>query len=390
MISEKRHAMYELICVNTQGFSHLQNDIPCEDHGMVRASGGCKVFAAADGHGDPNCPRSAYGSEKACEIALDELEIFQKEIAENDMEESLLTSEREAGRILRQLAARIISKWIQAVNDQLEAEPLTDEERDACDVYRPLYDEGRYLEHIYGTTLAAGLQTENYLLLVSQGDCRCAVFHEDGSVTEPVPWDDKCLANVTTSLCDEDAAERCRFSLIDLRNDPVIACIVSSDGVEDSFADLELEHAYFRRLLIEAGEKGTEAMEEALQESLPELSKSGSGDDITICGIIDAEACKKSSKRFLRDKAIIETESLVRDLESRLRSINGMGKVDALRAKYEKAKTDEEAALEALDEIRRRIAPVVEEYQEIIERKEDLEKRLEAAKEQLSLLETEV
>ena len=38
------------------------------------------------------------------------------------------------------------------------------------------YDRGERLEHIYGTTLIAGLLTESYLLLIQQGDGRCVVF----------------------------------------------------------------------------------------------------------------------------------------------------------------------------------------------------------------------
>jgi hypothetical protein len=83
--------------------------------------------------------------------------------------------------------------------------PLTLDERAKCDRYLDRYDRGEKLEHIYGTTLIAGLLTDKYLLLLQQGDGRCDVFDANGEVSQPIPWDDKCFANVTTSLCEDDA-----------------------------------------------------------------------------------------------------------------------------------------------------------------------------------------
>ena len=54
----------------------MKAGIECEGYGIVDSDEVCAVFAVADGHGDSSCPRSAYGSKVACEVAVSELETF--------------------------------------------------------------------------------------------------------------------------------------------------------------------------------------------------------------------------------------------------------------------------------------------------------------------------
>ena len=329
--------MYHFIYASTQGFSHVKHGIPCEDSGLVRESEFCRIFAVADGHGDSNCPRSKFGSDTACRITAAEMEIFCEDIRSNGWEDRLLSENRDAEDLIRQLVTSITAKWVKAVNDDYAAAPLTEEERAGCGRYIERYDRGERLEHIYGTTLIAALLTDRYLLLIQQGDGRCVVFDGEGAVSQPVPWDDKCFANVTTSLCDEDAIQRFRYAVINPEKAGLIACVAGSDGVEDSFPSMEVMHAYYRRLLIYAAENGADALNEHLAETLPELSRKGSGDDVTICGIVDPELIAGCVPSFRYDNEIIERESMLRDMQERLQSMNGMGKLDGLKKRFEEA-----------------------------------------------------
>ena len=329
--------MYELICASTQGADHIKHGIPCEDYGQIFESEFCKIFAVADGHGDSNCPRSQLGSKIVCELAISEMGKFCSDIKENAWECRLLSCGKDLDSLARQLISSIVAKWVKAVNEELETNPLTDEERAGCEKYIERYDKGERLEHIYGTTLIAGLMTEEYLLLIQQGDGRCVVFNEDGSASQPIPWDEKCFANVTTSLCDEDAIQRFRYCIINLEDNPLIACLAGSDGVEDSYLSMDLMYSYYRDLLVYASENGIEALNEHLKKELPEFSKKGSGDDVTISGIVDKEKVINFVDSFKRDNEIVRKESTIREIDERLKSMNGMGKMDALKTKYEKA-----------------------------------------------------
>ncbi|MBQ7503009.1 protein phosphatase 2C domain-containing protein [bacterium] len=336
--------MYEFICARTQGADHIKHGIPCQDYGSCRESELCKIFAVADGHGDSNCPRSNIGSKKACEIALAKMETFCAGINDNGLEAELLSEGKRRELRVRQLISSIMAEWEKAVSADIEASPLTKEERAGCGKYLEKYDRGERLEHIYGTTLIAGLLTERYLLLLQQGDGRCVVFNQDGSACQPVPWDDKCFANITTSLCDTDAVQRFRYSVIDLKKNPVAACLAASDGVEDSFFSMDLMYSYCRDLLIYAQQNGVKALNKHLDETLPEFSRTGSGDDVTVCGVVDIGKIADFAGVFERDNEIIRQESVIRDAEARLKSMNGMGKMDALKKKYEQAERDFDAA----------------------------------------------
>ena len=345
--------MFQLICASAQGASHIKHNLPCEDFGLAATGDECLLFAAADGHGDLNCPRSQLGAKTACQTAVQEMDAFCRAVRENHWEEKLLSGGKESERLARQLIVSIIAKWTKAVNEDYSEHPLTQEEREGCADYIERYDRGERLEHIYGTTLIAGLMTEEYLLLIQQGDGRCVLFYADGSVSQPIPWDDRCFANITTSLCDEDVTDSCRFYIVNLKETPVAACFAGSDGVEDSFFSMEQMHTYYRDLLVYANQNGVKAMEDHLKETLPEFSSAGSRDDVTIAGIIDEEAIGGLLEKFAQDNEVETLRSMIREIEARLDSLNGMGKYDALKEAYlqaEKENKDAQAALAAADE----------------------------------------
>lgn len=340
--------MYAMLSASTQGYDHIRRNAPCEDAGAVTADDTRRIFAVSDGHGDPNCPRAAFGARVACDAALSELSGFCDALRENDWEARLLEPGKDRDRLVRQLVVSVMAKWIRTVNADLEESPLTEAERAACDRYLERYDRGERLEHIYGATLIAGLMTDRYLLLLQQGDGRCVVFHADGSADEPVPWDDRCFANVTTSLCSPDAVESFRYAVVDLEADPIVACMLASDGVEDSFPSMELMIAYCRELLAYAAEHGVEALNAHLDETLPDFSRTGSGDDVTLCGVIDPERAAAFNEVYERQNAVVRQQGVVADLEARMDSMRGMGKLDALKARYEDARQRAEQARDDL------------------------------------------
>ena len=310
----------------TRGKRHIESGIPCEDAYLIENTNGSVSFAVADGHGDTNCPRSGKGAEIACRIACDEL------IAFADKYSSMEALEEQE---IQTAAMRIAVEWKRAVKEDLKGHPLTEQEKAGCDRYMPYYQEGMYLEHIYGSTVIAGLLTEDYLILLQQGDGRCSVYTEDGTVTFPVPGDDRCIANVTTSLCDDDAGESFRWHLSDIRMHPPMAVILSSDGLEDSFGYTEevngYEISFLEYLLKDEGEEPEQTPEEALNE----LSANGSRDDITICGFYNQELFPDIIGRLKKEN---EKQSILLKIdliEERLFSMEG--KMEFLKVQYEKA-----------------------------------------------------
>jgi len=277
-----------------RGHLHILKDIPCEDCSVSFSDKGGRyhIAAVADGHGDPACVRSAYGARTAVGVAISCLSSFaETSLAQNAPETSgVLSAPRSTRQAVQQLTNTIISQWYQEIYRHLKENPLTEEDLSAAGRYTEDYRAGRRLAHMYGTTLIAALQLPDYLILLQQGDGRCDVFYADGSVDQPVPWDDRCFENVTTSLCDEDVASSIRHCVISLRERPVIACYMGSDGVEDSYRDIEGTHTFYRELSLELVRKGLTGFEVYLEEMLPVFSREGSGDDVSVAGIVDVDA----------------------------------------------------------------------------------------------------
>lgn len=366
---------YELLCKTVRGSSHIKKETPCEDFSIVDDCGEYKIFTVADGHGDPNCPRSAIGSECACRIASEDLGEFARNISEQGWEGKLF-DEEEGKELVKQLIRSIVGKWIEAVKGELEQNPLTPEEVQKAFRYAEEYKKGIKTERMYGTTLIAGLQTERYLLLLQQGDGRCVVFDDCGNASQPIPWDDKCFGTVTTSLCDDDAVLRCRYHIVNLKNNPVIACIAGTDGVEDSFPDsMEKTHAYYRRLLCYACENGVRALEDHLTEELTSLSANGSADDITVSGIIDVERVRPLLDDFYEKNKLVDLEYEAALLSDKVRSIEEGGRLRHLEEQYNEA-------LAEYDEAEKR-------YHDSAAECEALEKAIAAQEEGLSCIKKE-
>lgn len=341
---------FETLCAFTRGVSHIKADTPCEDYGMVKECDGAKALVVSDGHGDKSCPRSNVGSKLACEIASTELLAFAAELEKFDASirekhpnhVSLLLDLAKQKSLVHQLVSSIIGKWATAVVEDVSNHPLTDEEQSSCSqYYLSLYGKNERLEHIYGATLIAALLTERYLLLFQQGDGRCEVFDGAGKVSQPIPWDDRCTANVTTSLCDEDAVESTRWYVVDFTQNEICAVFAGSDGVEDTFFTMEQTHSFYSDLLVYAIDNGVEKLQTHLDSFLPEFSEHGisgygSQDDVTICGLIDVEKARSLREMLLISSKAVKLKSSLRTVEDRLASMES-GKMEYLKRRLDDA-----------------------------------------------------
>ena len=117
------------------------------------------------------------------------------------------------------------------------------------------------------------------------GDGKCVCISQDGSMYEPIPWDEDCQANITTSICDSEAIEEFRYCF--MKECPV-ATLMGTDGIDDSYADAEEMYVLYRSILAIFAEHGRETGESEIQAFLPGLSRKGSGDDVSIAGIVSA------------------------------------------------------------------------------------------------------
>ena len=419
-----------------QGNMHIQKGLPCEDaSGSFSLDDGWKqyaVAAVADGHGSSACFRSGTGSKIAVEAAIECLKVCANTMLENrrkfnEMDErarlTFLQNPYDNPVNLRQLTDAILARWYDGVMQDLRLHPITPEEKRE----HPEMEKRRgNLPHIYGTTLIAALWLSPWLILLQQGDGHCDVFYEDKSVEQPIPWDERCQGNITTSMCDLDAAVSIRSCLINSAKRKPIACFLESDGVEDAYRDTEEEHDaeknrgaaedldnsgmggvnIFNKAVIDqflsSFEKTDDAAEKESQEKLEKLLNDvsargqfgygGSGDDASIAGIVNTNGDNlfKLRNTYRTDVELYEKGEKIFWLDDALRSkTRKLGILEQRRKKafqdMKRAKTQNNRALypsqeQAFKEADQAYRDFREEYERIQKERNESEKERDELK----------
>jgi hypothetical protein len=263
------------------------------------------IAVVADGHGSDNCFRSEHGSRFASESALRGIRDFLTEKNKTQVDYS---DTREFDKELRALVKNIVWSWHKKVIDQYPEVPVTDEEMrdlDVAEKYRKRYLEQRELHHAYGSTLIAAAVTQNCWFGFHIGDGKCTALYQDGEFYQPIPWDERCYLNVTTSICDDDAPETARIYYCPRTDRELpVAVFVNSDGVDDTYPinDNEKHLAKFYRTIVmnfaeeavKDSKTGWQNGVDQVRDFLPVLTQKGSGDDVSIAGFIDLGALGKT------------------------------------------------------------------------------------------------
>lgn len=269
--------------MSERGESHLHDGRVCQDSSSSFSDECGTVAVVSDGHGGCDYVRSQIGSAMACEAAVKNI----RRLFENISPEAFLA---EPDMMLIQLEAAIINDWNESVRSHYEANPFTEEELDCVsEKAGASYRSGHRIERAYGATLIAAAVTRDYWFGIQIGDGKCAAFDEAGICTQPIPWDEKCFLNKTTSICGSDALRDFRHFYSE--KIPT-AVFMGSDGIDDSFKNEEDMYDFYKTILYAFSiSEYTQAVDE-LKAYLPRLSKEGSADDVSIAAWMDMDALK--------------------------------------------------------------------------------------------------
>lgn len=359
-----------------RGHLHVVREIPCEDYSdsYSAESGKYHIAIVADGHGASECFRSNVGSKAVTEVSMQCLKDFAESVIaspeiENRFYQDLLSNPRYRQMTIRRLTDTIIAEWHDCVCADYTENPPTEDE---IGKYADKYSGGNNIPHIYGTTLIAALLLPKCLILLQQGDGRCDVFYADGSVNQPIPWDARCVDTATTSMCDSDVETSIRSCVLDLSDSQVVACYLGCDGIEDAYRDTYEDiggthsimggvHTFYRDLSCQIATREVDDFEAYLGNMLPDFSangkysRSGSGDDVSVAGIVDKAAILLLKDKFIADveKYALEEDLFWKDselkgktrkhdiLQKRMNEAND--EVESIRQKSEQIEKDKSA-----------------------------------------------
>lgn len=272
-----------------QGASHKKNGLVCQDSVCVFESEKYIIATVSDGHGSPQYFRSDRGSKFATEAAIECIEEFINLCEET--KEAYSSFYNNPQKSLLQLEKSIIAKWYEKIEKDYTDQPFLEEDySNLGEKYKNAFLSGAHNETAYGATLIAVAVTERYWFGIHIGDGKCVVCNSDKSFYEPIPWDEKCFLNVTTSMCDNDAIGNFR-NFVSFDEIPK-AIFIASDGIDSCFSEFDSNsqlYKFYSKVLDMFANNDLEFAEKELTEYLPILSKKGSKDDISLAMIFSLD-----------------------------------------------------------------------------------------------------
>lgn len=291
------------------GASHIAEDKVCQDYSLSVNLDGLCAAVVSDGHGGKRYFRSDTGSETACKITIAKIKEFVKNfdktlIAGKPFTQCLAqydpknTHTDKLFPIFNQLFTSIVSTWYAQIEQHAHDNPLTTAEREICEPeWISDFENGIKIEKSYGCTLMAAVFTPEYWFAFHIGDGKMIALKNDPTYMEPVPWDDRCFLNGTTSLCDSNALDEFRYCYCGDGSFPD-AVFLGSDGMDDTFGATDNLVDFYIKIAELLSENASEKVLADIKETLPNLSSKGSKDDMSLAVIFDREKMAANLKTY--------------------------------------------------------------------------------------------
>ena len=326
-----------------QGESHKADNKPCQDASFSAVyDDGLAMAIVCDGHGGERYFRSDVGSRLAVDVICDSVKTFVENIDKNLFigkpytAQEAITSEEVVRKqtpidvAFRQLFSSIIYQWNQKIAEHATNTPVSEwEQEHVPQKYLDELTTNETFEKLYGCTLMVFVQTPDYWFAFHLGDGKCISFQKEPLWSFPIPWDDRCFLNKTTSICDSNAINEFRYCYEGDGHFPM-AVFLGSDGMDDSFGeDANLVNFYIQvvKMLVT---DGLDETIKSIESDLPQLSKIGSKDDMSIAFLYNIDELKAHITDFIQyqiyivNDSIRQTDERISKLESKIASITSV------------------------------------------------------------------
>ena len=359
------------------GESHIKSGKVCQDYSLTINLDGFTAAIVCDGHGSARYFRSDIGAKYAGETTSELIQQFVENFDKHQIIGKKFTqrfaknnpkndTEDELYPIFEQLFKSIITTWYQKIEEHAHQNPITAKESELCEPeWIDEFKNGVKIEKSYGCTLMAAVFTPEYWFAFHIGDGKMVALQENPIFTEPVPWDDKCFLNKTTSLCDTEPLNEFRYCYNGDGTSPD-AIFLGSDGIDDTFGDGENLAEFYIKIAKNIVENGEEKTSEEVKKLLPDLSKRGSQDDMSLAVVYDADKVSTNMpvyNKFLARK--VDTEIV--EKRKRVEKFNVEKKSKTVE--YERSK-------QAKEDIEKKVASTKQEYETALKEWKDTEEKV--------------
>lgn len=274
--------------ISVRGYSHVLGEKECQDNSISWQEKQYDAVIVCDGHGGDKYFRSAIGSRFACEAGKKMISAFMNYVLNND--ETRINWDA----LLSQLEISVINEWNELVRQHFSDNPFESDAR-----FEKLAEEDKrsvcssYVK-AYGSTFIAAVLTDKYLFALKLGDGNVCVSNRRNKAClldkiRRELSDEQLQFNLTTSLCNSDAAKSFKHCNISVKINRINGVLLSSDGVINSFTTEEAYVAFVENVFKGFQDQKLKDAKQELADFLPELSKKGSGDDLSIAIIVEKQ-----------------------------------------------------------------------------------------------------
>ena len=261
----KKHLGMAISCI---GNSHVKNGMCCQDKSAYLSSYSYRAIIVCDGHGGNKHFRSQIGAETAINICRDIIPHFAKKIKKK-------ANEKQA---LKELESNLVTKWREAVSLHLMEHPIIDKELVNCsETDKKEISNDSVI--IYGTTIIVAILCKNNLFVFQLGDGNARIITNNG-IERLFKDDATFIMGRTTSLCNREACLNIKDVILPVAN--IKCCFISTDGVYNSFSNESFFNTFIEKVFFEVKNNDVHFVINELKEFLPNLTKNGSGDDVSV------------------------------------------------------------------------------------------------------------
>ena len=268
------------------GYSHINSGKRCQDFSASYKDEERTIVTACDGHGGNVYIRSHLGSKFASNAVIDVLREIERT--------AFYKAKKEA--VIENIRLNILCRWNSLVEGHLTKNPIRMSEVTELTEAEILSLRKNPIK-AYGTTLNAAMILGTKLICVSIGDGGCFLV-KSGIVTPAFTEDeDEPVANITYSLCQDDAFSHLLVSVHELS--AYDGAVVCTDGMINPYQNLS---NFSTGLIAPAIATLNVGKSKSLEAFVAEVgTKLGTGDDVSL-GIVIKD--KLSSRIYKHTKTI--------------------------------------------------------------------------------------
>ena len=268
------------------GYSHINTGKRCQDFSASYNDEERTIVTACDGHGGNVYIRSHLGSKFASNAVIDVLREIERT--------AFYKAKKEA--VIENIRLNILCRWNSLVEGHLTKNPIRMSEVSGLTEPEILSLRKNPIK-AYGTTLGAAMILGTKLICVSIGDGGCFLV-KSGIVTPAFAEDeDEPVANITYSLCQDDAFSRLLVSVHELS--AYDGAVVCTDGMINPYQNLS---NFSTGLIAPAIATLSVGKNKSLEAFVSEVgTKLGTGDDVSL-GIVVKD--KLPSRFYKQTKTI--------------------------------------------------------------------------------------